>query len=257
MSSILDRVAPVSESPPAFKMCLFGPPGSGKTVKAAEAPKPLVLDVEGSARSLLNHSWTRDTPVAPVKSTLELEDLIFDARDGKLDEYETLIIDTFSELEARSLSERLIARHRIDSSKYDPYTPQMLDYKWNGERLRRLTVALFDLPHNVILVVHDTEQKDDEDGKIYIRPGLAPKLAKTVRGLMHVTGYLTSELTEGGEFRQSLQVHPTGRVQAKCRVGGLPVIIQNPNLEDIFKANVEMPVEEAETIRLEGEEEEL
>jgi phage nucleotide-binding protein len=238
--SILDKIATVSDRPPPLRACIFGPPGAGKTVLSAGAPKPLLLDVEGGARSLMNHPGLKDTAVLPIQSYTDVEDVIWEFRqDESLKEtHETIIIDTGTELQAMLLSEILKEKNKKDSSR-NAYAAQQLDYKENTEMLRRLVVALRDLQMHVIIVAHSIEDKDESDGRIYTRPGFTPKLAGTIKGLMDVQGYLTADVTKEGERKQFLQVHPANNVQAKCRVGGLPVVIENPDINMLIKANQE------------------
>jgi hypothetical protein len=54
----------------------------------------------------------------------------------------------------------------------------------------------------------------------------------------HLVGYLTAEVApdssgEGVKYRRRLQVHPTRLITAKSRIGGLPVVIDNPDLHAI------------------------
>lgn len=238
--SILGKIATVSEKPPPLRACLFGPPGAGKTTFAARAPKPLLLDVEGGARSLMNFPELRDTSVLPVSSYRDVEDTIWEFResDELREEYKTLILDTGTELQAMLLSDILKEKNRKDSSR-NAYAAQMLDYKENSEMLRRMVVALRDLQMNIIIIAHSSESKDDSDGRIYTRPGFTPKLAETIKGLMDVQGYLTADVSKEGERTHYLQVHPANNVQAKCRIGGLPVVIENPTMDMLIKANTE------------------
>lgn len=237
--SILDKAKPLSDSTPPLRTCLFGPPGGGKTTLAATAPKPLLLDVEGGARSLLNMPGLRDTTVLPIASYQEVEDVIWEFRESAAlkEEYETLILDTGTELQAMLLSEILKDKNRKDSSR-NAYAAQMLDYKENTEMLRRMVVAFRDLHMHIILIGHSIDDKDESDGRIYTRPAFTPKLAGTIKGLMDVQGYLTADVTKEGERTHYLQVHPANNVQAKCRVGGLPVVLENPSMDMLIKANL-------------------
>lgn len=236
----LSNLKPISEESPPLKVCLYAPSGAGKTVLAAGAPKPLLLDVEKGSRSLLNHRDVEDTRVFPVGNFSQVEDVVWEFREKPelADQYETIIVDTMTELQAMNLSAILAEKHRKDSSR-NAYTAQMIDYKENTEILRRLVVALCDLPVNVVLVCHATEVKDESDGRIYIRPAMTPKLAQTVKGLMDIQAYLETEVDNNGKATRTLRTQPGARIDAKSRIGHLPAIIENPTFEMLMKANVD------------------
>lgn len=238
---ILDSVEAVKDTNPLLRMSLYGPSGAGKTVLAATAPRPLFLDTEDGAESLRNHDWSQGALRHRVRNSDDIIAFVQEARGNieKLQELcETVVVDTLTELSAKDLSKTLLEKNQKDSSR-NPYAAQQIDYKENTERLRRIIIALFDLPVNVILISHDRDIKDDSDGRIYIKPALSPKLAETVKGLVSVQGYLKAQTERDGEVRRFLQLQPANQVDAKCRIGGLPAIQEDPSLEMFFKAKVE------------------
>lgn len=235
---ILSNIQTVKDTVPLLRMSLYGPSGAGKTVLAATAPRPLFLDTEDGSESLRNHDWSKESLRHRVKNSDDIIEFVQEARANTemlTDMCETIVVDTLTELSAKDLSKTLLEKNQKDSSR-NPYAAQQIDYKENTERLRRIIIALFDLPVHVILISHDRDIKDDGDGRIYIRPALSPKLGETVKGLVSVQGYLKAQTERDGEVRRFLQLQPANQVDAKCRVGGLPAIIEDPNLEMIFKA---------------------
>lgn len=244
-SKLLSKIAPVRERPPNTKSVIFGPPGSGKTVFACKAPSPLLLDVENGALSLLNHPELRDTPRLDVKGAEGLEDFVLDARSNPADyeDFQTLIVDTISELQDQGLTD--ILRSKTDTRQgagQSIYAAQQFDYKENTEHLRRIFLSLCELGKDVIFLAHVAEIKDDSTGKLYTRPQLSPKLAGTVRGLVDIQGYLTAEYVrakgdEPAHIRRLLQLVESGTIQAKTRVGGLPPIIEDPTYDMILNAH--------------------
>lgn len=234
--SVLDRISSLKETPPTVKVCLYGPPGVGKTTFAAMAPKPLVIDVEHGARSLLNLKETEDVDVLPVTSVSDIEDIIWEAREGNLDQYETFILDSLSEFQALDLTNRVKDKAQKDASK-NAFAATFGDYKENTEYLRRIIIALRDLDKHIVLISHDKEDKDESTGRIFVRPSVTPKLAETVKGLMDLQAYLTLEVSKDGTETRVLQTRPGNNIQVKSRIGGLPALIENPTFEMILKAN--------------------
>lgn len=244
--SVLSKMGNLQEKPPFTQGVLYGPPGAGKTVLAAGAPAPLLLDVENGSRSLLNHEWTKSVIRIPIAKFEEIEELVWEKREDKpeLAPFKTWIIDTHTELQSSLLSQIVKEKNQKDSSR-NAYAAQQLDYKENTEMLRRLVVALRDLPINVIYIAHAAEAKDESDGKIYTRPAYTPKLAETMKGLVDFQGYLTAETNKEGETVRYLQMHPANNIQAKCRIGGIPTIIENPTMDMLIPSVPELTTEEA------------
>lgn len=219
------------------KACIYGPPGTGKTVLSCTAPKVLLYAVEpNGAISLKNHPdvMKNVVKIMEFRSLEQLEILI-----DKIDEvpeaftfFETLVIDTFSELQSEDLDGILRKESAADASR-NKYLPTGPDYNMNTERLRMILRKLEKMKKNVILICHDKEEKDDTTGMIKSRPNLTPKLSKTLTGKMDLIGYLS--LTGSAETgKRSLQVHPTRAIVAKTRVGPLPPAVDNPTWDILF-----------------------
>lgn len=234
--SFRDRISSVSEKPPHLKILVYGDPGVGKTVFAAGAPAPLFIDAEHGTRSLLNHPEFKNVLVLPLRSWEDLENLFLEIRAGEFDDIETIVIDSISELQKRQMDELLKAAAAKDRNR-NPYLPFQQDYKENTEILRRLVVSFRDLEKNLIITAHSQEATDEGTGTIYQRPAVTPKLASTLEGIMDVLGYLSLEIDKDGNQKRSLQVMPSRRIKAKCRIGGLPPIIENPTFNDLLSAN--------------------
>lgn len=233
LAALMARIAPVTEAPTYRKVMVYGPPGTGKTTLAATAPKPLLVDIERGTMSLLNDKTLLGVDVLEFKSVKQLELLIQKLAEGAFgNKYETLIIDSFSELQKRDLDDTLQAASRIDASR-NKFLPTGPDYNMNTEHMRQIASGLRDLPMNVVVTSHVKEEKDDSTGRLLVRPNLTPKLSGTMTGIFDIVGYLT--ITGSGDSAvRSLQVHPTDKITAKTRVGGLPPVIENPTFNSIF-----------------------
>lgn len=225
----------MEEREPYIKVLIYGEPGAGKTVLAASAPNPLFLDVEHGTSSLLNHPELRGVKAIPIKSWSDIEEIFWECKEGNVSQ-ETIVIDSISELQRKALDESLIRAAKIDP-KVNPNLPQFIHYKENTQVLRRMVIAFRELEKHLVIVAHETIDKDESDGHMYRRPGVTPKLSDTLVGFMDVTGYLTRDTIEDKDSSEpgatkvvrKLQVHPTAHTVAKTRIGGLPTIIENPS----------------------------
>lgn len=233
--SILNRIKPIHESPPYLKVLLYGEPGVGKTIWAAGAPKPIFLDSEYGTRSLLNHPEFARIPVLPVAAFNDVDDFFWEAKAGNIDA-ETYVIDSFSELQRRSMDE-IMDKNAMQDKSRSLYLPFMQDYKINTEVMRRLITSFRDLDANLIITAHALVDKDEGTGALMVRPMVTPKLAQTLHGIFDLVGYMTLE--EGDSKTKDvryLQVMPTRRVVAKTRIGGLPPIIKDPTFKILLDA---------------------
>lgn len=236
---ISEKISTVSEKPPYLKILLYGEPGTGKTVFSAGAPSPLFVDVEHGTRSLLNHPELQHTPVLPMREWEEIEELFWEMRAGEdesLNAIETVVIDSISELQRRQMDEILKGAASKDANR-NPYLPYQQDYKLNTEVLRRMVVSFRDLEKNLIVTAHSTEQQDQNDGRVFLRPAVTPKLSQTLTGIMDVVAYMGVEVDKSGEQKRYLQVMPSRNILAKTRIGGLDPIIENPTFQHLLDAN--------------------
>ncbi len=220
-----------------IKALIYAEPGAGKTVFAATAPKPLIIDVENSTEAL--GDWPELLAEAKVIRLDKWDDLevIIDAirsGDPQYADRETLVIDTISELQRRNLDELLDNKVKLDSTK-SRFLAYQQDYKQSGEMLRRIVTAFRDLPMHLIVLSHAREALDD--GRMVIRPDLTPKLQDTMRGIFGIQGFLF-EINEdwNAPFKNALQTRSNNVVQAKSRYRHLPPVVENPTFDTILKA---------------------
>lgn len=239
LARLLDSIAPVGEQSKWTKVLLYGDLGVGKTVWAADAPRPLLVAIENGAKSLLNHVETFNVEVMQYRSVRQVEALAEKLQEGKLEQFDTIILDTFSELQRLVLDRHMEEQHRRDPDK-SLYTPQGKDYQNNGEHMRRIAAAFRDVPRNVIFTSHEKEDKNEETGAVYIRPDLAPKVAKTLGGYVDLVGRMTSNMAdEADKFESEVRIRPSNRIMAKTRIKSLPTVLKNSSFLTVHNANLE------------------
>lgn len=236
---LLDAIAPVGQQSKWTKVLLYGELGTGKTVWAADAPSPLLVAIENGAKSLLNHEVTSKVEVMQFRSVRQVEALAMKLQEGKLEQFDTIILDTFSELQRKVLDGHLEEQHRRDPDK-SLYTPKGLDHQTNGEHMRRIAAAFRDVPRNVIYTSHEKEDKNEETGAVYIRPDLAPKVTKTLGGYVDLIGRMTSNMADdmdSDSYESEVRIRPTNRIMAKTRIKSLPTILKNSSFMTVHEAN--------------------
>jgi phage nucleotide-binding protein len=236
LNALLGRITTVENKSKYLKILLYGRPGVGKTVFCATAPNPLLIDVEKGAFSINNHPHLRHAKALEFKSIFQVEQLIkYLAADApQLREFQTIVVDSFSELQKRDLDE-IVAAEAAKDAQRNKYLPIGADYNVNTEHMRQIASALRDLDRNIIVTCHVKEEKDENTGRMLVRPNLTPKLAGTLAGIFDVVAYMES--TNSGESTvRTLQVHPTATVTAKTRIGNLPAVIENPTFDFIHSA---------------------
>lgn len=228
LDGIMARVAPPNITNKFLRMLVYGDPGVRKTSFCATAPTPLIYETDtGGSESLLNRPETSQTLVLPFKSTAQLNgangqpgllDSILN-NDPRLAHIETLVIDTYTMYQAKDLAEI----PRTGDGKPN--------YLVNTENLKLLTDKLRNIPMHLILTAHVKEEKDQTTGVILRRPDLTPKVSQAVIAMMGIIGYMT---LDGDNWQ--LQLQPSPGVAAKCRVGGLPASLPNPDFNTILTA---------------------
>lgn len=233
---LLARIQPAHKNIGPFRAFIYGPKGAGKTVLCARADDPVVLDVEDSKRSLLNHPDTRNVRCFPVEHFNDMDDIGWAIKDGDL-KCKTLIIDGFDKLADDTVTYLLDKAVKDSKGARDPFAASQMEYRVRNELFKRLTSDWVNLGVNLIFIAHSQEVKDDA-GRILIRPNLSDKMADFMGGYVVLMGYYSAiEAEDINKTKRLLQVHPSRRIDAKTRIGGLPRIIENPSIQSLINAH--------------------
>jgi phage nucleotide-binding protein len=241
LEKLLSRIGSVDSQSSKLNVMLYGQPGVGKTVWAASAPSWLLINVEKGAGSLKEHP-DRVGPncqVLEYRSLVQLETLLsyMEKSHPAFAKYETIIIDSYSELQKRDLDEIVASESRkdVNRNKFLPIGP---DYNVNTEHMRQLAMRLRDIDKHVIVICHVKEEKDDNTGRIMVRPNLTPKLASSMAGIFDVVAYLQRTEGPNNQSVRTLQVHPTLSVLAKTRIGNLPPVMEDATFSTLLNAYI-------------------
>ena len=249
LEALIAKRQDLSTTHPYFKGMIYGESGFGKTVAAMKLAQAITppgktiefIDFLEGWVSLLNHPELMkraNRQAYEGLSQLEfLADCIIEGVEP-FDKVGTVVVDEISAMGKADLDIVLKTRAKKDPSK-DPNVPTQPDFYANTERMRRTVNKILTANINVIFVAHIREDKLNS-GLVVTRPALMPAFSETFRQMMHLVGNLTAEefVAEDGtqEYKRAIQVHPTKRVSAKTRIGGLPV---NMEIDDLIAAIVE------------------
>ena len=238
LDALMDTITPLVETEAYAKVLIYGEAGTGKTVLACNFGEQVILvDSANGWVSLKNHSdIMAKVQRIEYKGLSQLDALADAITEGKI-ECETLVIDELSSIAILDLDTVLKSRSAKDPGK-DPNVPTQPDFFANTERVRRTIAKVLALPCNIVLVAHVREDRDERTGKTYTRPAFTPKTRQTIVQQCHLVGYLTANEIkkdeDDTEYHRRLQVQPTASITAKTRIGGLPTVIDAPNLNTIF-----------------------
>jgi hypothetical protein len=230
MIDIGSLIKPASSSSNWLKLLVYGEYGCGKTTFAAGAPKPLIVNHERGVTSLLKNPELRSTPTLEIKSLAEYMQLFEYLRSPAGAAYDTVIIDTMSELQKIFLDSII----REEGKTVDSYAVPNGGFLKNTQQLRALLANLLSLEKHLIVLCHVNSVVVEN---IMVKsPQLTPKVAEGFMGLMDVVGFM-SVLTDpvSKEVTRTIQTLATPRVQAKNRLD-VPDLMQNPKVSDFLAA---------------------
>lgn len=213
-----------------LKVMVWGESGSGKSRFALSAPKPIVVDLEGSTRLYAGEFdfWKaeidKNNELASNSATLT-KNLIKEILKGKYPDRQTLIIDPITDL--------LDCIEEICSREYEKMIGKRVDtlnavqktkwYAYRRETTRKMLNQLKDVPMNLILVARAKNVWDTKEGKM--QPvGLTYDALEIVEYLMDIV----IQLEKVGE--------ETKAIVKKSRLGNLPKILDVKNFNSIRQA---------------------
>jgi AAA domain len=251
-------VDPLDEKP-YTKVLLYGEMGGGKTKTASDSPAPCLVAIERGQSTLFNHPDILANGIKVMKfaTVMQIEDFAYVLKKGYMPQYETIILDTFSELQYTALDGRVQQKWQANPAVRDPYTPEGKDYQGNTGHMRRIAAAFRDIDRNVIFVCHS---KDDEVGAakaIVRRPSTTPQVTQALNQYVDVVAYQYSEVDPqtGIEHFYAITRNTQtleARITAKTRIKSLDTLIENLSFNKMHEAKL-LQIEQAKKERAERE----
>lgn len=233
LNAILARMADLGSThvDKTLTVQIYGKPGVGKTVLAiglakyvASGKRVIYIDTREGWVSLDNHPALKAGVVRlQLKDFGDFGGVAQMISNGTLSDVGAVVID-----EVTTASDMLLDElFRKETGQTDPSEIAMGKPDWSlyrpvGDALVRVITLFQQLKVHLIMVSHEREVKDHRDVLI-VRPGLNPSANDRVQRLLHVSARLTSVAGAEGRVTRELQSHPTFLVDAKSRIGGLPV----------------------------------
>jgi phage nucleotide-binding protein len=216
---------------PRAKILFYGEPGTGKTTLAGSAPKPLFIDVDRGMMALAGQTHIAVVEAGAERSIVtDLED-IYKLLIGGQHDYETVVVDTITELQRKLADDIKEAQYTANPSTRDRDMMTMQDWGKNTAQTRRVLRALIDLPMHVIFVAQEGVFIDELRGNAAMRmPSLTPKIREDVMAMTSIIGYLGISQKEETKGQRALVTQSTGMLYAKDRSGRLPSPMMEPTV---------------------------
>ena len=230
------KIIKSTEVPTHIKMVLYGRPGIGKTIFAAGAPKPLLVDCERGTLSLGNKKLIEagiippEVDVWPVDTFQELN-VVFEYLQTNEAGYKTVILDGFSELLRKGVDlimERLVAKH----PEKNPDIVSPTEWGMSTQQMRKVIRNFRMLPLHVIFNCLVREDENEETGLQEAKPAVSPSVFNILNAYVDIIAYMfivgNPDDPPEKQFR-ALLFQPAEKYVAKDRSGQLGNHMKLPN----------------------------
>jgi len=207
-------------------ICVMGYPGAGKTEFGASGPKPLVIDVDGTAvRTLGDRTDVQIMPIKDWDSIAAISNYLL----TRPHPFETIWWDTVTAMQSYAIK-------KIMAGSAPGVMPSQGQYG-NANQLVLEVVQTWcsqarEKGIHVGFAVHAEEVKDESTGQVLIRMALTPGCIKGVNQAVDTMGYIA--VAPNSDVRKML-LRSTGKVlakhhQPKNSPHKLPPELENPTM---------------------------
>jgi len=217
-----------------MKLLVYGQSGAGKTVLAAGAPKPLILDFDGKVSSAASY-YSANAPEKLKQITYEnftdvagkekpfrrfkklLNELSKSAAEGKF-AYDTIVLDSLT-----LFLDALIADVMAENPgvKRVNGVPALQDYQILNIQFKDVMSQLLALPCHVIVIGHITSETNQETGRIYWKPLVPGKLADRLPQIFTEV-YRAYVVHQNGQQEYRCQTSSDGEYVCRTQIPGMP-----------------------------------
>lgn len=244
-----------SDKLPWLNLMVYGDSGAGKTLLAGtaayvkELSPVLFIDVEGGTHTLSHFEDTTDIDIVPdpeSERTLRWTDIqkIYNDLHAGRHPYKTVVIDSLTEMQKLAMNTNLGSGNKMTIDAIGNL-PEFKDWHINTEQMRRLVRAFRDLPMNTVFTALADESADPrtaqtDNPRMIKAPSFTKKLKQEIPAFFDMVFYLYSK-ARGQQNLRYIQTDKDNSVVAKCRVHGIPMTIENPDMEMLYEMLVRNP----------------
>ncbi len=240
-------------------MVVYGRSGSGKTTFAATFPKPLLL-LDVSDKGTDSISDVEDVNVMDVETWQDFELAYWYLKENP-EEYETVVVDTLSQLQELAIKKILLEKYKEDEDQSEWGSLSQREWGEVTSVLKTWITHYRNLPMEVVFIAQDRvfEVDEDLDPETMLDPEVGPRLAPSVtkhlnasvhsigntfirRRIRHKEvkrrGSKKTKTKEIPETQYCLRIGPDPVYATKIRKPKgikVPAVIVDPHYEDILE----------------------